>query len=413
MPSGVRVVTERMPDARSVSAGLWFGVGSRDEAPAIAGVSHFLEHLLFKGTDERSARDIARTVDAAGGELNAYTTREHTAYYTRLPARHLRTGLDLLADVVSEPAFRPDEIDAERDVIVEEILMSEDTPDDQVFTALYESLFPAHPLGRETLGTRDTVESMSRDAIVDFHGGWYRPANLVVAAAGDLHHAEVLDAVVGLFGDGPAGRTPARSAPGSDLVPLSVLHRPTEQAHVAIGWRGLPYGDDDRYALAVANHVLGGGLSSRLFQEVREERGLAYTVFSAPSSYGDAGSLSVYAGTSPERLDELLSVVEGVLGDLVDHGITEVEHEVALGCIEGSMVLGLEDSGSRMARLGNAVMARDEIVAVDEHLRRYREVTVDDVQRVLARVLTAPRSVAVVGPFGGDEAVLTDFVAGP
>jgi predicted Zn-dependent peptidase len=410
LPSGVRVVTERMPEARSVSVGMWFGVGSRDEPAEIAGASHFLEHLLFKGTEDRSARGIAMAVDAVGGEMNAYTSREHTAYFTRLPSPQLRFGLDLLADVVSEPAFRSHEVEAERDVIVEEILMSEDTPDDQVFTALYEGLFPLHPLGRETLGTRDTVEGMGRDEIAGFHDHWYRPANLVVAAAGDLHHAEVLDAVVGLLADGPVGDRPERVAPAHELVPLSVLHRPTEQAHVAIGWRGLPYGDDDRYALTVANHVLGGGLSSRLFQEVREERGLAYTVFSAPSSYGDAGSLTVYAGTAPERLAELLTVVQGVLDDVAANGITPEEHAVAVGYVEGSMVLGLEDSGSRMARLGNGVIARNEVVPIEEHVRRYRSVTPDDVQRVLRRVLHAPRSVSVVGPFGGDEAVLTDFV---
>ncbi len=409
LPSGVRVVTERMPEARSVSVGLWFAVGSRDESEEIAGASHFLEHLLFKGTEQRSARGIAMAVDALGGELNAYTTRELTAYHTRLPVPDLRFGLDLLADVVSEPAFRDHEIDAERDVIVEEILESEDTPDDQVFTALYEGLFPNHPLGRETLGTRDTVEAMDRDDIVGFHDTWYRPANLVVAAAGDLHHGEVIDAVVDLLADGPLGVAPTRTAPPADLVPLQVLHRPTEQAHVAMGWRALPVGDPDRYALTLANHVLGGGLSSRLFQEVREERGLAYTVFSSPSSYADAGSLIVYAGTAPERLEELLRVTQGVLDDMAAGGITAEEHAVALGFVQGSMLLGLEDSGSRMSRLGNSVVARNEVVPIEEHVRRYRAVTVDDMRRVLGRVLDGPRTVSVVGPFAADDIRLASF----
>lgn len=409
LPSGVRVVTERMPEARSVSLGIWFGVGSRDEPAEVAGASHFLEHLLFKGTDERSARSISMAVDSVGGEINAYTAREHTAYYTRLPVPQLRFGLDLLADVVSAPAFRAHEIDAEREVIVEELLMSEDTPDDLVFTSLYEGLFPDHPLGRETLGTRDTIEAMARDDIAGFHDTWYRPANLVVAAAGDLHHAEVLDAVVGLFADGPPGARPTRIAPAPSLTPLSVLHRPTEQVHVAMGWRGLPTDDTDRHALTLANHLLGGGLSSRLFQEVREERGLAYTVFSSPSAYGDAGSLTVYAGTAPERLEELLVVVQGVLDDLVTDGVTEEEHAVALGYVEGSMLLGLEDSGSRMARLGNGVTSRDEVVSIDEHVRRYRAVTRDDIHRVLQRVLDAPRTVSVVGPFRADDARLARF----
>jgi predicted Zn-dependent peptidase len=400
--SGVRVVTERMPEARSVSAGLWFAVGSRDETEDVAGASHFLEHLLFKGTDTRSARTIATTVDAVGGEMNAYTGREHTAYHLRLPVRDLHFGLDLLGDIVSRPAFRPDEIDAERDVIVEELLMSEDTPDDQVFTTLYEHLFPDHPLGRETLGTRDSVETMGRDDIVAFHDRWYRPANLVVAAAGDLHHADVVEAVAGLMADRAPGEAPSRTAPVAAPRPLAVVERPTEQAHVAMAWRGLPYGDDHRYALKLANHVLGGGLSSRLFQEVREDRGLAYTVFSAPSSYVDAGSLIVYAGAAPEKVDELWRVVQGVLDSLVADGITEEEHATALGFLEGSMLLGLEDSGSRMARLGNAVVAVDEVVPVEEHLRRYREVTPGDVQRVLGAVLGGPRTVSVVGPFASD-----------
>jgi len=403
LPSGVRVITERMPEARSVSVGMWFAVGSRDESAEIAGASHFLEHLLFKGTADRSARSISMAVDAVGGELNAYTAREHTAYHTRLPVPELRFGLDLLADVVSEPAFRPPEIDAERDVIVEEILMSEDTPDDQVFTTLYESLFPDHPLGRETLGTRDSIENMGRDDIVTFHDTWYRPANVVVAAAGNLDHSEVLDAVVDLFADGPPGQAPQRTPPSLAPVPLTVVHRPTEQAHVAMAWRGLPFGDPDRHALNLANHVLGGGLSSRLFQEVREERGLAYTVFSSPTSYADTGSLVVYAGTGPDRVDELWRVVQGVIDDLVAHGITDEEHRVALGYVEGSMHLGLEDSGSRMARLGSSVVSRNEVVPIEEHLRRYRAVTLHDVQRVLRRVFSGPRSVSAVGPFSADD----------
>ena len=409
LASGVRVITERMPEARSVSVGMWFAVGSRDEPDAIAGASHFLEHLLFKGTDERSARAIAMAVDAVGGEMNAYTSREHTAYYLRLPVAELEPGLRLLADVVSQPAFRPHELDAEREVIVEEILMSEDTPDDLVLTALYESLFPDHPLGRETLGTRDSVEGMDRADVVDFHEHWYRPANLVVAAAGDLAHDEVLAAVDGLFSVGDRGAGPTRTPPPAEVVPLVVVDRPTEQSHVAVGWRGLPAGDDDRYALWVANHVLGGGMSSRLFQEIREERGLAYTVFSSPSSYSDDGALMIYSGTAPARLGELLEVIDSVIGGLLADGIDDEEHRVALGYLEGSMVLGLEDSGSRMARLGTGLATRDEVISVDEHVRRIRAVTRDDVSRVLHRVLDGPRAVAAVGPLGSGSPELDAF----
>ena len=410
--SGVRVITEHMPEARSVSMGMWFGVGSRDEPHTIAGASHFLEHLLFKGTDDRSARSIAMAIDAVGGEMNAYTSREHTAYYLRLPVAELDAGLELLCDVVSRPAFRADEFEAEREVIVEELLMSEDTPDDLVMTALYEAMYPEHPIGRETLGTHDTVEAMTRVSVAEFHAKWYRPANLVVAAAGDLEHVDVADAVDSLLGGGAKGESPARTAPSDAVVPLVQIDRPIEQVHLAIGWRALAQADPDRYALWVANHVLGGGMSSRLFQQVREERGLAYTVFSTPSSYSDAGSLLVYAGTAMARLPELLDVTSAVLDSMLADGITEQELAVAKGYLEGSMLLGLEDSGSRMSRLGTGLITRNEVVPIEEHLRRIDAVTLDSVHDVLRRVLGSPRSVSAVGPLGAGSAALESFARG-
>jgi predicted Zn-dependent peptidase len=409
LASGVRVITERMPEARSVSIGTWFAVGSRDEPEAIAGASHFLEHLLFKGTEQRTARSIALAIDAVGGEMNAYTSREHTAYYLRLPVDELAAGLSLLADVVSEPAFRPDELDAERDVIIEELLMSEDTPDDLVLTALYESLYPEHPLGRETLGSHDTVAAMTRDEVSEFHDRWYRPANLVVAAAGNLEHDLVIDALGDVLSGGAKGAAPERVAPDPHIESLVQIDRPIEQVHVAIGWRGLPLDDDERYALWVANHVLGGGLSSRLFQEIRETRGLAYTVFSSPSSYSDSGSLIVYAGTALARLEELLTVTDEVIAEFLADGITDEEHAVALGYLEGSMLLGLEDSGSRMARLGNSLVTRNDVTIVDEHVRRIRAVTPDDVRHVVHRVFTTPRAVSAVGPLGNGTSALERF----
>ena len=409
LASGVRVITERMPEARSVSIGMWFGVGSRDEPSEIAGASHFLEHLLFKGTADRSARSIAMAVDAVGGEMNAYTSREHTAYYLRLPVAELASGLELLADVVSAPAFRPDELDAEREVIIEELLMSEDTPDDLVITALYESLYPGHPLGRETLGDHDTVAAMTRDDVAEFHSQWYRPSNLVVAAAGDLEHEQVIDALGDLLGSGASGAAPQRVAPVAHDTSLVQIDRPIEQVHVAVGWRGLPLGDDDRYALWVANHILGGGMSSRLFQEIRETRGLAYTVFSSPSSYSDCGSLVIYAGTALARLDELLEITDSVIDGIVADGVTDEEHRVALGYLEGSMLLGLEDSGSRMSRLGTGLVTRNEITTIDEHIRRIRSVTPDHVRDVIRRVLDSPRAVSAVGPLGEGSPALERF----
>jgi predicted Zn-dependent peptidase len=310
----------------------------------------------------------------------------------------------LLTDVVSRPAFRPNEVEAEREVILEEILMSEDAPDDVAMTAMYESLFPGHEVGRETLGSRGSIEAMARDDIAAFHHERYRPANLVVVGTGALEHEAVVDEVAGFFDTSEAGCRPERTPPGDTMVATRVIHRPTEQVHVAMGWRGLDYDDPDRYALWVANHVLGGGMSSRLFQEIREERGLAYTVYSAPSSYQDCGSLTVYAGTAPARHAELVAVIDDVVAGLVADGITDEEHEVAVGYLTGSMLLGLEDTASRMARLGGSESSRGEVISIDEHLARIRAVTGDDVHRVIRRVLEAPRASVVVGPLDGASA---------
>jgi predicted Zn-dependent peptidase len=399
LPGGLRVVTERMPGALSVTTGVWVGVGARDEPAALAGASHFLEHLLFKGTAARSAREIAVAVDAVGGEMNAFTAREHTAYYTRLPRGDLGLGLDLLADVLSAPAFREAEVEAERQVILEELSMSEDTPDDRVHTLVYDAVFPDHPLGREVLGDPTTIGSLAREEIRGFFSTHYRPANLVVVGAGDLEHDDVVAAVAERLGGGPSGERPRREAPAAPPRPLTVLRRPTEQAHLTVGVRALAVDDPDRYALAVANHALGDGMSSRLFQEIREERGLAYSVYSYTSAYADSGTLVVYAGTSPTKAKEVLRLVLGMLDDLAADGLTEEELAVAKGGLAGSLLLGLEDSGSRMARLGRQEITRGTVVPVDEHVAALRSVTADDVARVCARVLAGPRAVAAVAPF--------------
>jgi predicted Zn-dependent peptidase len=399
LPNGVRVVTEELPQSRSVTTGFWVGVGARDEAPAVAGASHFLEHLLFKGTDSRTAAQIAEAVDAVGGEMNAFTAHESTAYYTRLPAGHLVLGLDILCDVLWAPAFRPHEIEAERQVILEEIAMEEDTPDDRVITLLGEALFPDHPLGREVLGTRESIGAMTREDIRGFHDEWYRPANLVVAVAGNVPHDEVVDGVSRRLAGIEGGAAPTRAEPAAAPKPLEVLKRRAEQSHLAVGVRGLPKGDDDRFALAVANVVLGGGMSSRLFQTIREERGLAYSVYSYASSYSDCGALIVYAGTAPQRLGEVHGLVQQELDRLLEDGITDSELRVAKGYLEGSTVLGLEDSGGCMDRIGKAVLSHGDVLPVDEVLARFRAVTRADVARAVERVLgPGERSVAVVGP---------------
>ncbi|MCB9372073.1 MAG: insulinase family protein [Microthrixaceae bacterium] len=398
LDNGIRVVTEHMDSVRSVATGVWVGVGARDEPEALSGASHFLEHLLFKGTATRSAQDIAESVDAVGGEMNAFTTKEYTAYYTRLPAAELAFGIELLGDVVAAPAFRPEEVDTERHVILEEILMNEDAPDDRVHTLVFEARYPDHPLGREVLGDAGTIEAMARDDIADFHARHYRPENLVVAAAGLLDHDDVVARVDAALSTLPAGVPPERTAPSSTPRPLAVLRRPTEQVHLALAWPGLSQDDPDRYALSVANHVLGGGTASRLFQEVREKRGLAYGVYSSPSSYADTGLVLAYVGTAPMRMGEAVDVVAEVVDGLVGGGVTDTELAVARGYLEGSLVLGLEDSSSRMGRIGSNVCTRGKVIPIEEHLDRIRAVTHDDVARVLGRVFGGERTLAAVGP---------------
>jgi predicted Zn-dependent peptidase len=395
----VRVVTEEMPGARSVTTGFWVGVGARDEPDAVAGASHFLEHLLFKGTDSRTAAQIAEAVDAVGGEMNAFTAQEYTAYYTRLPAGHLVLGLDILCDVLWAPAFRPHEIEAERQVILEEISMEEDTPDDRVLTLLAEAMFPGHALGREVLGTRASIAAMTREDIRGFHDAWYRPANLVVAVAGAVTHEEVVDGVVRRLADAETGERPVRQAASAPASPLAVLQRRGEQSHLAIGVPSVTKHDPDRFALSIANVVLGGGMSSRLFQTIREERGLAYSVYSYPASYTDCGVLVVYAGTAPSRLGEVHGLIHHELDRLLHDGISDAELRLAKGYLEGSTVLGLEDSGGCMSRIGKSVLVHGDVVGVDEVLARYRAVTRADVQRVVERVLgDGERTTAVVGP---------------
>src|SRR5262245_2023013 len=398
LPSGLRVVTERVPTALSVAAGVWVGIGARDEPEGLSGVSHFLEHLLFKGTVERSARDIAAAVDRVGGDINAFTAKEYTAYYSRVPAEHLPLAVELLGDVLTAPALRDGDVENERQVILEELAMDDDLPEDVAHRLLTEALFPAHALGRETAGTVDSVEAIAPDDIREFFQRWYRPSAMVVAVSGALDHDDVVAEVEQRFPAADPAPTPARDAPIVQPRPLVVDRRRTEQAQVALGFRGLARLDPDREALDVMNHVLGGGLSSRLFEEIREQRGLAYAAGSGTSSYGDAGSLTISAGTGPAQVPEVLQLVDLELAKLRDGGITAEELEVAVGYLTGAYVLGLEDMGSRMARLGALLTTTGRVRPVAEQLDRWRAVTVADVDRVIGRVLDEPRSLAVVGP---------------
>ncbi len=398
LDGGLRVVTEADPQSRSAAVGVWVGVGNRDEPAELAGASHFLEHLLFKGSSTRSARDIAEGIGAVGGDLNAFTSKEYTAFHARVPGWDLDFGLDTLLDVVVDPGFSDADVDAERQVILEELHWSNDTPDDVVHTALAESLFPDHPLGWEVLGSEDSVTGMSAAAVREFHQEWYCRSNLVVSVVGAIDHDEVVAKVDSAITALKPGQRTERTAPTVAQRAELFNARPIEQSHFAQGWRAPSQQSDDRYVLAVASQLLGGGWSSRLFQEIREKRGLSYTVFSSVGSYVDSGALTVYAATSPDRLDVLRGVVDEQLADLVENGPGERELEIARGGFEGATVLGLEDTGSRMARLATNVLIRDRVIPVDEYLDAVRAVTAEDVRRVLGEVLAGARVCSVVGP---------------
>jgi predicted Zn-dependent peptidase len=407
LDNGIRVVTEAMPELRSVAIGFWAGTGSRDEAEPLAGASHFLEHLLFKGTATRSAQDIAEAVEAVGGEMNAFTTKEYTAYYVRILDESLDLALDILSDVVWSPAFRPDEVDCERQVILEEIRMHEDTPDELVHSLFAEALFPDQTIGREVLGRDETIEAMTRDEIAGFHSSHYKTGNIVVAAAGNVSHDQVVEKVAARFAGQSGEREPRVLGQPRSADAMKVLTRPTEQAHLVLGMTGLSRSDPDRYALSVLNHVIGGGMSSRLFQEIRERRGLAYSVYSYRAAFEDTGMFAVYAGTAPARAPAVLEIVHRELDRLVeDRGVNTGELERAKGHFKGQLALSLEGSSARMERVGRSELTSGEVLGVDELVERIDAVTDEDVARVIDRVLAgAPRVLAAVGPVERDDLV--------
>ena len=399
LPNGLRVATERVPGALSVATGVWVGVGARDEPMELSGVSHFLEHLLFKGTDARSAQDIARSVDRVGGDMNAFTTKETTAYYCRLPADRMTLGLEILGDVLCNPALRPDDVDMERQVILEELAMDDDSPDDVAHRLLSEAVFPDHPLGWETAGRREIVEVITADDVRKFHDARYVAAAMVVAVAGAIDHDEVVTSVAEQFAGIRVG-APVRNRlrPGGAAAQEIWEDDDTEQVHLVIGMQSPDRHDPSLAALDVVNHVFGGGMSSRLFEEIREKRGLVYSVYSGAGAYSDAGIFTIYAGSQPRHLAEVRGLIDLEIDKLCRDGITDEELEIAQGYLCGAYVMGLEDTGSRMSRLGGQMMAYGEIRPVAQQVDKWRAVTLDDARSVIERVFAGPRVEVAVGP---------------
>jgi len=410
LPGGLRVLSEAMPTVRSVTVGVWVGVGSRDESPRVSGATHYLEHLLFKGTARRTALEISAAVEQVGGELNAFTAKEYTCYHAHVLDTDLPLAVDVLADMITSSRITPADVDGERQVVLEEIAMRDDEPDDAVHDLFAERLWGDSPLGRPILGTQESIQTITRRSVAGWYHRRYRPESVVVTAAGNVDHAALVRLVRKGFGAagmlaGDATPAPARIGGRAPRVQggVRLVPRSTEQANLVLGVPGMARTDDRRYALGALNSVLGGGMSSRLFQEVREKRGLAYSVYSYAAQYADAGLLGVYVGCLPQKVDQVLAICREELARVAEHGITDEELARGKGALRGGLVLGLEDTASRMGRLAKAELVHGELPSVGELIAAVDEVTLDQVRGVARDLLTVAPSLAVIGPFDDDE----------
>ena len=421
LPGGLRVVTESVPGARSASVGVWVGVGSVDETPRLAGASHYLEHLLFKGTKYRSGYDIADAVDAVGGELNAFTSHEYTCYYARILAEEARLAVGLVCEVVLDATIAAADVDTERMVILEEIAMRDDDPEDTLADLFAGAVFAGHPVAAPVIGTVETITAMSRNQVAGYYHRRYTPDRMVVAVAGGVEHADVVRWVRAAFRERLSGEkvaaapAPFRTGNGrtKPLREPAVVERDTEQAHLCVGVPARRRNDPDRTTLAVLSAALGGGMSSRLFRSIREERGLAYSCYSATSAYADVGSFSVYAGCQPDHLGEVAKLIGQELSLVAESGLRTDELARVKGQLAGSLILSLEDTESRMSRIGKSVLVRKEFRSIEEELAAIRGVTTQDVGALAKRLLARPLSAAVVGPYASRDdlpAELTELV---
>ncbi|RZQ59782.1 M16 family metallopeptidase [Amycolatopsis suaedae] len=408
LPGGLRVITERVPGVRSATVGLWVGVGSRDEPPAVAGAAHYLEHLLFKGTANRDARQIAEEIDAVGGEFNAFTAKEHTCFYAQVLDDDLPLAMDLVTDVVFRATCADADVETERSVVLEEISMRDDDAEDLLHETFVGAVLGDHPLGRPVLGTEASIAGMAPAALRGFYRRRYTLPKMVLAVAGNVEHGQVLRLARKALRDkkSSSDTMPARPRAGRARIAgvrkLALHTDDTEQAHVMLGLRSPSRHDGRRFAVSVLNAALGGGMSSRLFQEVRERRGLAYQVYSSVASYADTGVLSVYAGCQPDKLGEVAGVLCEVLGKVAVDGLTDAEVTRAKGQLRGQLVLGLEDTASRMSRIGKNELNYGGYLSVADTVARIDAVTADDVRELAATLLRRPGGVstaAVVGPY--------------
>jgi predicted Zn-dependent peptidase len=412
LPGGLRIVSEAMPGVRSASVGIWVNVGSRDESPSVAGASHFLEHLLFKGTATRTALEIASAMDAVGGEFNAFTEKEHTCFYATVLDEALPLAVEMISDVVLNATIGAADVDVERTVVLEEIAMRDDDPSDLVHDEFAAALFGSTPLGRPILGTEESIHALTRTQVNGYYTRRYKPSQMVVAVAGNIEHAEVVKLVRRAFPALSASQAAAiepspartdRAVAAKPATSVRVVPDETEQANIILGVRGMSRFDDRRFVLGVLSTAIGGGMSSRLFQQIREERGLAYSTYTFTSSYAGDGMFGAYAGCQPGKADEVVSIIRAILDSVAENGLTADELERAKGQMCGGLVLGLEDSSSRMSRIGKAELSFGSVLGLDDLLASVDAVTLAQVNELAAELLSRPRCLTVVGPFGDHD----------
>lgn len=398
LPNGMRVLCEQLPHLRSVSMGVWVKAGSILEREHENGLSHLIEHMAFKGTGRRSAKQIAQEMDAVGGYLNAATSKLCTCYYAKVIDENLPLAADILSDIVRFPAIDPKELDKERNVVLEEISMTDDSPEDVAYDLIASAMFGKQPLGQTILGPRELIASYTREDILAFRARHYSPMNTCVAIAGNFDLNQVKDLMAQRFGDWTGG--------AGEIFPVNAVNqRPqtltadkdTEQAHICLGYRGKPLGDADAYPMAVFNSILGGGMSSRLFQRIREESAMAYSVYSAPSAYPHCGDFTIYAAVSPRNVKAVLAQIDEETSLLVREGATQEEFDMAKAQLKGGFILGQESAYNRMNSMGSNMALMNRVITTDETIRRIEAVTPEDVRRVAAETLGSPRSQAFVG----------------